>query len=98
MRQSEVISVLCRNEAAIRSLGVAALFVYGSHARDEAGPNSDVDLFVDRNLDQKFGLFELARLHRTLETILGTEVDVGTRTSLHPMLKADIERSALQVF
>jgi uncharacterized protein len=98
MKRADVFDRLRKNEEVIRNLGVAKLYVYGSYSRDEARPDSDVDLFVDRDPSQKFGLIELARLQHTLEGMLGTEVDVGTRTSLHPMLKADIERSAVQVF
>ena len=46
MRQAEVIKTLMSQEAAIRNLGVDALYLYGSHARDEARPDSDVDLFL----------------------------------------------------
>lgn len=98
MRRTEVVDRLMQNAKAIRRFGVAALYLYGSYSRDEAGPDSDVDLFFDRDLTQNIGLLELIRLQRLLHEILGTEVDVGTRTSLHPILKDDIERSAMQVF
>lgn len=98
MRRTEVVDRLMRNAEAIRQHGVAALYLYGSYSRDEAGPDSDVDLFFDRDLTQNIGLLELIRLQRLLHELLGTEVDVGTRTSLHPVLKDDIERSALRVF
>ena len=98
MRRDKIIEVLKRNEAAIRALGVGALYLYGSHARDEAQSDSDVDVFFDKNPDQKLSLFELIDLQFMLKDILGTKVDVGTRSSLHPVLKAEIERSAVQVF
>ena len=98
MHRDEVIERLRNNQKAIEAFGAASLYLYGSHARDEARLDSDVDLFFDRDLRQNIGLFELIRLQRLLQEILGTEVDVGTRTSLHPVLKDDIERSALQVF
>lgn len=98
MRRTDVVDRLLQNAESIRHFGVAALYLYGSYSRDEAGPDSDVDLFFDRDLTQNIGLLELIRLQRLLHEILGTEVDVGTRTSLHPVLKDDIERSALRVF
>ena len=98
MRRNEVISLLKEHERDIRAFGISHLHLYGSHARDEAGRDSDVDLFIDRDPNKKFGLFELVRLQRLLQDILKVEVDVGTRPSLHPRLKADIERGAVQVF
>jgi uncharacterized protein len=98
MRRDEVISKLKQNEDAIRDFGVAHLHLYGSFARDAASGESDVDLFFDRDTNKKLGLIELVRLQGFLEKILGTEVDVGTRTSLHPVFKTSIESNALQVF
>ena len=98
MRRDDVIEKLKQNEAAIRALGAQSLYLYGSFARDEASSESDVDLFFDREANKKLGLIELARIQGLLEKILGTDVDVGTRTSLHPVLKTSIESNALQVF
>ncbi len=97
-RRVEVIDLLRSRELEIRALGAQSLYLYGSYARDETGETSDVDLFIDRDPARKFGLLELAGLHLLLEDILETEVDVGTRTSLHPVLRAGIERSSVRVF
>jgi uncharacterized protein len=86
MTQFELVGLLKQHEGAIRSYGVAALFLYGSHARGEATDRSDADLFFDRVPGCKLGLFDLARLQRRLEGILHTDVDLGTRASLHPAL------------
>jgi predicted nucleotidyltransferase len=45
MRRAEVIEKLKANADVIRSFGVENLFLCGSHARDEATPTSDIDLF-----------------------------------------------------
>lgn len=50
--------------------------VFGSVARGDAGPGSDVDLLVD--LDQGIGLFGLSAMERELEGLLGCPVDVVT--------------------
>lgn len=79
-------------------MGATALFVFGSTARDQAKPTSDLDLFIDHDPDEKFSLIELIGIQQFLEQELSIAVDLTTRSSLHPMLRADIERSALQVF
>ena len=43
MRRADVIARLKEAEPALRSFGVAGLYLFGSHARDEAQPDSDVD-------------------------------------------------------
>jgi hypothetical protein len=47
--------VIARLKPALRSFGVAALYLFGSHARDAAASESDVDVFVDPASDDAFG-------------------------------------------
>jgi hypothetical protein len=61
------------DEFAIRSSAV-----FGSVARGEAGPESDVDILVEFAPDARIGLFAFARLQRRLSEILGPSVDVAT--------------------
>ena len=45
--RAETIEILLGNADAIKALGATALFLFGSAARDEMGPDSDVDVFID---------------------------------------------------
>ncbi|MDC7684072.1 nucleotidyltransferase domain-containing protein [Asticcacaulis sp. BYS171W] len=81
----------------MRRKGVAHLFLFGSHARNEASADSDVDLFLDFD-DPRFNLFDLMDVKRLVEDQTGRSVDLMTRNSLHPRFRSDIERSAIQVF
>jgi predicted nucleotidyltransferase len=47
MNRDAVIARLKSLEPALRDSGIVALYPYGSHARDEARPDSDIDLLVD---------------------------------------------------
>jgi hypothetical protein len=82
----------------IRALGATSLYLFGSIARDEARPVSDIDLFIDYDPASRFSLVELVGIKQLLEEELGMEVDVTTRDSLHPMLKSEIEQSAVRIF
>jgi predicted nucleotidyltransferase len=66
--------------------------------RDDAKTDSDLDLFIDYDPTKKFSLVDLVGIKLFLEDALGVEVDVTTRDSLHPMLRKEIEQSALRVF
>jgi predicted nucleotidyltransferase len=47
MQRDDAIQKLRQHEAELKQLGVEHLFLFGSTAREEAGPDSDVDLFFD---------------------------------------------------
>jgi predicted nucleotidyltransferase len=76
--------------------GAQSLYLFGSTSRDEAGPDSDVDVFVDPDYS-RFTLFSWVDLEIYLSTLLGRHVDLTTRKALHPELRIAIEGSALKV-
>ena len=98
MTRHQITTRLREMASELRSRGVAALYLFGSTSRDEAGAGSDIDLFIDCNADARLSLFDLAGLKQHLENQLKAEVDLTTRDSLHPMLRSEIEKSAIQVF
>ncbi len=98
MNRSEVLKKLRDRAEAIRAMGATSLYVFGSTARDEAERDSDLDVFIDYDPGSRFNAFDLVGIKQFLEHELGVEVDVTTRDGLHPMLRADIEQSALRVF
>lgn len=79
--------------AAAQSHGASNLRVFGSVARGEDGPDSDVDLLVD--LAPGTGLFGLATLERELQEILHVDVDLSPADSLKRRVRADAEREAI---
>lgn len=97
MNRDQAIARIRAVEPAIRALGAEAVYLFGSTARNEAQPASDVDIFIDKDPKKSFGLTEFFDLEALLSTTLGTKVDFTTRDALHPILKADIERSAIRV-
>jgi predicted nucleotidyltransferase len=98
MTRTEALTQLKECAPAVRARGVTSLYLFGSRGRDEAGPASDLDIFVDYDPAQRFSLVDLAGIKNMLERRLAIEVDVTTRDSLHPLLRDDIERSAIRVF
>jgi predicted nucleotidyltransferase len=98
MKRDEAIAKLKEAEPVLRRFGVAALYLFSSHARDEARPESDVDVFVDPVADDKFGFIPFMDAYETLQKAVGENVDYVTRTGLHPLLRHDIEREAIRIF
>jgi predicted nucleotidyltransferase len=97
MDRDRVIETLRAHEADLHRVGVARLYLFGSVSRGEARPDSDVDLFFDTD-NPRFSLIELVDVQDQVNKILGTETDVMTRASLHPMLRPQIEAEALRIF
>jgi Nucleotidyltransferase domain len=62
------------------------------------GYASDLDLFIDYDPQTRFNAFDLIGIKQFLEGALGIDVDITTRDGLHPMLRGDIEESAIRVF
>ena len=67
--------------------------VFGSVARGEAGPTSDIDLLVQ--MDSGRSLLDLIALTQELESILQRKVDVLTDEGLSPYLKERIQAEAV---
>lgn len=93
----QVQKIIKENEPEIRSMGVKEVYVFGSVARGEANDKSDVDVFVVFEESAKATLFTLARLQFFLEKKLKTSVDLGTKNSLHRLLKDHILKEAIRV-
>ena len=86
MDAADIIQTLEREFATLKDrFGVKSLGLFGSIARGDATPTSDVDILVE--FERPVGLFDLARLRRHLVDLLGRPVDVGTPASLRPRLR-----------
>src|SRR5881409_1812833 len=83
-------------EPEVRRRGVRRLALFGSVARDEARPDSDVDLLVEfapgeKSFDRFMALSDL------LETLLGHRVELVTVEALSPFIGPHILAEAADV-
>jgi len=96
MTRAETVALLSRHKAEIqRRFAVHSLALFGSHARDDARPDSDIDILVEFD-----GAATSARyfgLQFFLEDLLGAPVDLVTTKALRPQLRPFIERDAVHV-
>ncbi|MGB3767659.1 MAG: nucleotidyltransferase family protein [Phormidesmis sp.] len=94
LNKQYVLEVLDAHRGSLNEFAVKALFLFGSVARNEATPESDVDLLVEFN--RPVGLFTLLGLQSHLEEVLGCSVDLGTPTSLRPHLRETVLKEAVR--
>lgn len=95
LSRDEVIRLLKTNAAEARRLGVRELSLFGSLARNEARPDSDVDLLVEFDgpvTSQKF--FDTKFF---LEDLLGRRIDLVTSAALHPGIRKEIAPELIRV-
>ena len=96
--RDQVLARLRQHEAEIRRYFATSLYLFGSAARDELTPESDVDVFIDYDHEGSFSFVELIQAGEYLQGILGRKVDFTTRDGLHPRLKERIVISSIRVF
>lgn len=94
MRRTEALHIIGQHERELRDLGVRSLSLFGSVARDQAAPGSDVDLLVE--FDRPVGYFHLFEVQDRLEAMLGCKVDLVTPGGLRPELRQDILAEAIR--
>ena len=93
VERSQVLELLHDHMAELTGMGVKSLALFGSVARDEATPSSDVDQLVEFSVP--VGLFEYFAVRERLEEILGTRVDMVTPGGLKPRVRERVLREAI---
>jgi predicted nucleotidyltransferase len=81
-----------------RRYSVRELAVFGSAARGEMRPDSDIDLLVEFLPDAEIGLLEHAGLMLDLSELLGRKVDLVSKRGLKPLIRDSILREARPVY
>jgi uncharacterized protein len=101
MTREDVLDILRAAEPDLRAFGIGRLSLFGSFARDEAGPDSDVDLVYawdgggSARVDAFEAYFDALSL---LEALLARPVHFAPESRLHPMVRDDVVASAMVVF
>jgi predicted nucleotidyltransferase len=96
--RARVLRLLHEQAPCLRARGITALSLFGSIARGEAGPKSDIDLLIETDPTACLGFFELFDLREELATLLGRPVQFAFETGMRPWLRAWIEEDRIGVF
>lgn len=94
MRRDEALRRLAEHRDELTAMGAGSLSLFGSVARDEAGPDSGVDVLIE--LGRPLDLFDLGRIQIRLEEILGQRVDLVMPDTLRPRLRASVLDEAVR--
>jgi predicted nucleotidyltransferase len=98
MDRTTLIEALKTYDAVLRENGATGLFIFGSRAVGTDRPDSDLDLFIDYNPAARVpNIFRLMQIEEAISEALGIPVTITTRNALHPLMKDNIERDAVQV-
>jgi len=81
-----------------RRYRVKELSVFGSAARGNLQPGSDIDLLVEFEPGSPVGLFELWDLNDELEKLLKRRVDLVTKDGLRKLMRGEVLREARPVY
>ena len=94
VRRDDVLTVLQAHREELRHFGVVSLILFGSVARDQAGPQSDIDLLVE--LKRPAGYFTVVRLQEHLEHLLKARVDLLTPGAIDDRLRERISHESIR--
>ncbi|WP_421739145.1 nucleotidyltransferase family protein [Caulobacter sp.] len=98
MNRDAVIAVLRAAEAALRAMGVSRAALFGSTARGEARPDSDLDIFVELDPAAKLDLYDYVGITQYIAGLFAAPVDVVDRAGLKAHVRPSAERDAVYAF
>ncbi len=98
VERQDIIARLWENEAALKARGVAHAALFGSVARGEQGPDSDIDIMLEIDPASRMGLWEYFGVVTSLEDMFSVKVDVANRETLKPHVRPSAERDAIYAF
>jgi predicted nucleotidyltransferase len=78
--------------------GVTHMVLFGSRARGDNRPDSDVDLAIEVAPDRKFSLIDLSGVHLIVEDAIALSANVALSRSLRPGLASAVARDGVVVF
>jgi len=98
MNRDEIIERLREREADLRAQGVAHAALFGSVARGDDSPDSDIDILVDLDPAIVVTIFDYAGVKEFIAGLFDRPVDVVSRESLKPRVRPKATAGALYAF
>ncbi len=96
--RDDLVEALRALRPAFEREGVTHMALFGSRAREDNRPDSDVDLMIDIKEGIKFSLLDLAGVHHIVEDHMHVPANVHMRRSMKPAMRARVDRDKVEVF
>jgi len=90
MRTEDALLTLRRHESDLRARGVRRAALFGSVARGENRPDSDIDIMIEIEPEADIGVFEYAEIKEYIASLFDGPVDVVSRDNLKPFIRPAI--------
>lgn len=98
MERDAIIARLRAHEAELRARGVTHAALFGSRARGEARPDSDIDIMVEIDPQSRMDVFRYMDIVHSIEDLFPIKVDVSNAVALKPHVKPTAVLDAVYAF
>ena len=98
MDRQEILAKLRENETALRARGVSHAALFGSRARGDNWPHSDIDIMVEFDPAAHVTVFNYAGLKDYIADLFDGPVDVVSREGLKPYVRPAAATDAIYAF
>jgi predicted nucleotidyltransferase len=98
MNKQDILDRLRENERALRARGVVHAALFGSRARSDNGPDSDIDIMIDIEPEAVQDIYTYVGLKDFIASLFEGPVDVVNREGLKPYVRPAATADAVRAF
>jgi predicted nucleotidyltransferase len=98
MDREQIIATLRAHERELKDAGVVRLSLFGSTARHDSGPGSDIDLLAAFDDTRCLSLLDVVGIELQLSDMLGARVDLSEEGTLKPRVQPSVAAGAVRAF
>ena len=98
MNRQDILDRLRENERALRARGVVHAALFGSRARGDERPDSDIDIMIDIEPEAHVSVYDYVGLKDYIASLFERPVDVVNREGLKPYLRPHATAQAAYAF
>jgi predicted nucleotidyltransferase len=98
MDREQVIATLREHDQELRAAGVVRLSLFGSTARGDHRPDSDIDVLAVFDNTRRISLLDVAGIEQQISEMLGHAVELVEEGTLKPRVRKNVEVEAVRAF
>jgi len=98
MNKQDAIDILVEHQHELRARGVRHAALFGSVARGEAGPQSDLDIMIELAPDASLDIFAYVELKNFIAALFPGQVDIVNKDALKPYVRSPATADSIYAF